>query len=186
MTKYLLTLLFGLCAVGGFGVALYLVLSNSEPEAPIENPASSPVLPTPSIPQPGIIVADTETMSVRTKDGAVIQVHDVRKDPGVEKEDYTIDGPVYVFYREPSMQNKGGYQLLFEERTQSFLVTIFDEPIQSVRENALLKLRNHLGVSQETLCRLTISVRVVDDVRPGLTDVEVGVPFCGGMNIDDI
>ena len=185
MGKQLVIGIFGLCGLGGFGIALYMALTPNEEPVPADPVAREP-LPVATTVQPSVGVADTQQMSVRTKDGGFIAVHDVRKNAGVEKQDYRVDGPFYVFYLEQTVSGVGGFQLLFEEQSQSFLVTLFAEPVPATRERALEKLRTSLAISKDALCRLAVSVRVVDDVRPSLTDVELGVPGCGGMHIDTL
>lgn len=186
MAKQLTIGLFALCALFGFGIALYMALTTNEEPTSVE-PVVTETLPVTGASQPAPVVSDPQSMSVRTKEGSFVTVHDIRKDVGVEKQDYRVDGPFYVFYFEQSVRGVGGYQLLFEEQSQSFLVTLFAEPVPILRERALEKLRASLGgISKDTLCRLAVSVRVVDNVRPQLTDVELGVPECGGMYIDTL
>jgi hypothetical protein len=72
------------------------------------------------------------------------------------------------------------YSIFFVTSDQSFTVTILQEPIGFVRQQAEQALSQILGVSAQSMCALRYSVLVPADVNQSYAGKNLGFSFCPG------
>lgn len=113
-------------------------------------------------------------LKIRMQDGSLVEVRDFRNDQFVQKAygDYVIsDAPG---------QDAGTFLMQYSTSDSGILVSLRRKPLSEARNNAENALRQHLGVSEENMCNMVISIGVASDVDYSLAGQELGLSFCPG------
>jgi hypothetical protein len=172
--KVLLSVFFGLCALGGFIFVFYALLSTEIGGDLEDGETNTPIAET-RFP----VVSDAR-LPLRTRDGVELVVADIRQGKSVERSEIFVEeGPRYVFFRSAPTDDRG-YQLLFVENAQEFLITLFSAPLGETRSLAEEDFIERLDISEYDACRLKVSVRALDSIDPAYREKELGLSFCPG------
>lgn len=166
MNKFLYILFFvALLVVVGYVASLFLgvdgivqVQEDVKVDIPEENITYNP---------------NSSTMLVRSRSGRVVQI------PNIVRNADDVGGGAYIFAGGLSQPNPR-YVLTYFESYDFFQVSLEDIPLDQVRLLAEDELRIRLGVSDEILCDLDISVRTRIEVSYEMTGKELGLSFCDG------
>lgn len=76
--------------------------------------------------------------------------------------------------------NTGDFHITYYPQNWGILVSLYAEPLGSVRIAAENALRTSLGLSDSQLCKLTIDVRTSADVSDTYSGRNLGLSFCPG------
>jgi hypothetical protein len=177
--KHILFVMFGVLALGGFGLALSSVLTSdlggntpapaseqTQPQATYPSGTSAQNIPVP-IPQ--------NTMEITTKDGSVLHVRDVRKSAVFQGTDPDGGGRYFTLVATPpaNASDEKGYIIAFMEKLETFNIAITGEPFEKKQQDAERDLQSRLDIPQEDFCRLRFYITVVH----GGTFIERGEPL---------
>ncbi len=141
---------------------------------------------TTSVTSPGQPVLGN-TYSLATASGGTIQTKDFKNDP--EAGQYPASGYYYLGIHAPvdgastanvtAIENPP-YTILYIDSTQYFNITILQEPLGEVRQDAEKYLMEHLGVTQIQMCSLKYIISVPNSVNQIYSSKNIGFSFCSG------
>ena len=86
-------------------------------------------------------------------------------------------------FPDPTASDNPPYVISYIDSTQYFNIALLQEPIGSVREEAQQYLMQHLGISQDQMCRLNYMVSVPDRVNSQFSSKNLGFSFCPGATV---
>jgi hypothetical protein len=164
--KYAVVVALGLILVLGIG---YLIFSGASRE---DTP------PTPEEGQPFPEGETRPTLSVLGRDGGVVEVQNITDDPGTVVLDQRAG--TYLFAGDELGRFEEGYQILYFEETQNFLISLYQAPIATVREEAEQVFLERTGLTESEACNTMTSVTTPYDIEPGLSGIDIGLSFCPG------
>jgi hypothetical protein len=125
------------------------------------------------------------TISISTADGSTISVRDPRKDPST-KEDPLNAGQYYMGYHQPegvsdpTATENPPYVINYIAATQFFNIAILQEPIGQSRKQMETYLMQHLGITQDQMCRLKYMVGVPARINQLYAGQDLRFSFCAG------
>ena len=187
MNKYLFLGIGTIIVIGLFALAFWF--SGSQTQTQIENgqnirlPVAGPISQSTATPSD----QDT-TISITSVDGGTIQTINFIADPATAKDPINA-GYYYLGYHmnegfpDPTASDNPPYVISYIDSTQYFNIALLQEPIGSVREEAQQYLMQHLGISQDQMCRLNYMVSVPDRVNSQFSSKNLGFSFCPGATV---
>ncbi len=154
------------CCVGGLGLVVSL---RPAPEVPT---GFSPT-PLPSVGSETSQPAAGQ-VEVSTARGPLL-VSDVRQQP----ETVQLSDGVYAVFGE-NLQRDQSFVVTYYEFDQSYRAALLKEPLAESRRALERALQRRLGVSEEELCSLNVTVGVPVDINPSFASQSLGLSFCSG------
>jgi hypothetical protein len=165
MNKFLYILFFvGVIILVGFVANFFLSVDE------IGQEQEQTILPEVELPE---LNPESTTMLTKSKSGSIEVVNNItRLADNVGSDTYIFAGGL--------QQPDPRYVLTYYEEYDYFQVSIEDSPLDQVRLLAEDELRMKLGVGNEVLCNLNISVRTRIEVDYEMAGKELGLSFCEG------
>ncbi len=166
-----------------FGVAVWL--TGSHKSAPT-SPSSTQNVGLPVAPA----VQQTTTVTVITASSSEgwVQTVDFIHDPTTVK-DSNNAGYYYLGYHtkqstsDQTATTTPPYLITYISATNYFNISLLQEPIGPVREEAEQYLMARLGITQEQMCQLDYMVSVPDRVNTQFSGRNLGFSFCPGATV---
>lgn len=178
----------GIIVVGLFILAYQLTSPVvPAPSAMSTSTAPSAVVPASPVGQNTIGTPDQGTTAGGISTG-VTQVIDFMKDPATVK-DSSNTGYYYLGYHtsqgvdDTTATDNPPYLITYISATKYFNITILQEPIGPVREEAQQYLLAHLGIGEQQMCQLNYMVSVPDRVNSQFSGIHLGFSFCPGATL---
>ncbi len=188
MNKTLIITVGAVIVIGLLSLAYWI--TGSSPQQASSNPSAVQNAGFPVAPSVAGGVASSSTaqggiIPVAGSGGAAIQMLDFLKDPTTVK-DPLNPGYYYLGYHpyegvpDPTATATPPYVIAYESDTQSFNITLLQEPIGPVREEMQQYLMAHLGITQEQMCQINYMVSVPWRVNQLYSSKNLGFSFCPG------
>jgi hypothetical protein len=119
------------------------------------------------------------SLAVSTRDGGSVTIKDFRASSSTVADQNNAGHYVLAGGLNPNTSTSP-YSIFYVNADQSFNVTLLQEPIKLVRQQAEQFLMQELGLSQSDMCRLNYSVLVPYDVNQVYAGKNLGFSFCPG------
>lgn len=117
--------------------------------------------------------------TVGSQDNGTVAIHDFKNRPGTEA-DPSNPGLYYLAGGVQPSSATTPYSIFYLDASQSFNITLLQEPLAEVRLAAEQELGDILGASEVDMCRLRYWVGVPDSVNTLYSGTNLGFSFCPG------
>lgn len=180
MKKIILTILVLIVLIGIYSVYhIFFTTAPNTPTTQVTNPfggnTTSSNVPTTS--PTGGTTGITQTMPISLADGSSIQVADFTKDPETQT---TPNIPGHYFISGGIGTANIPYSIFYVTSDQSFTISLLQEPIGQMRQEAEQELMQKLDIDEATMCQLRYTVLVSNDVNATYAGHNLGFSFCPG------
>ena len=178
----------GIIVIGLFVLAYQL----TGPVVPSPSAMSTSTAPNAVVPTSPIGQSTTGTPDQETTVGGIStgfsQTGDILKDPATMKDPINA-GYYYLGYHvnegvpDPTATDNPPYVITYISTTHYFNISLFQEPIGPVREEAQQYLLAHLNIGEQQMCQLNYMVSVPDRVNSQFSGINLGFSFCPGATL---
>ncbi len=155
----------GLIAFAGLLIIIFVtsIIKNKKSEKK-ESPAANQSISQKMLPIPS---EKDEKMKIQTVKNDVIEVDNVYRS-SLQK--LSANGVAF--------ENNEDFYIAYYPEDNGFLVVIQNSDFQKSREKAEKKLMEDLGINQEQICQIKVSITVPYDVNKEYSGKEYGISFC--------
>lgn len=156
--KYILFIFFGVCIIGGLGLAVYVALIPPIQTTPaptsFSDMSSSNSFSTSS-------TSLQKTFRVPTKDGGSLDVYDFRDAHMSQMITLDTNSSTMQYYVLSLGDSTAGYSIAYFVDSHTFVLTLTKEPFRDTQKEAESALQRGLRVAPSDVCLLDVAVSFV-------------------------